>query len=523
MNDDRKTGKQLTTETAPQSAGEQYRALYEKAKQQEELYVSLLNSSSDAIVIYDTDRRIMYINPSHTRIFGWTLEEARGNRLPVVPEWDRAETDIIVERALKHGIPCSAYETQRYTKWGTLVEIGLSASPYYDHQGKLAGVLVIYRDISARKHAETALRLMSKVFREGIDPIIIADLEGIILDVNDAAEHTYGWSREELIGQPFNMAIPTDCHDQVNELQEQCKKGAKIRNVESVRYTRAGRTIPVLMSLSLLTDDKGTPVGIASIAQNLTDLKRTEEQLRDRTKALEQSNQELEQFAYVAAHDLREPLLAVAGYLRMLERRCGKNLDDHGISLLMRALDVTSRMDALIGSLLAYSRLGSETEAFELTDFNLIMSKALDNLRSTIEHLGATVTHQPLPTLMANPSQMVQLLQNLVGNAVKFVRERSPVVSVHALQGEADWVFIVRDNGIGIHQSDLPRIFLPFERVHGRDEFPGTGIGLANCKKIVERHGGRLWVDSTPGEGSTFFFSLPDRPCCAIRSEGNGQ
>ncbi len=511
------------SEEALRDAGEQYRALYEKAKRQEEQYISLLNSSSDAILIYGTDRLVTYLNPSHTRIFGWTLEEARGKRLPVVPEWDRAQTDIIVDRALNQGIPCTAYETQRYTRWRTLVHISLSASPYCDHEGNPTGILVIYRDISARKRAEAALRLMSKVFQEGIDPIIIGDLDGIIVDVNEAAEQTYGWSREDLIGQSVKMVIPPDRHAQVDELQEWCKKGEKIRNVESVRCTRTGRTIAVLMSLSLLTDDQGAPVGIASIAQNLTDLKRTEEQLRDRTNALEQSNQELEQFAYVAAHDLREPLLAVAGYLRVMERRCGPKLDDQGIGLLRRALDSTARMDGLIESLLAYSRIGSEGEAFEPTDFNLIMSRALDNLRSTLEAMSATVTHHPLPTIMANPSQMVQLIQNLVGNAVKFVQDRSPVVSVRAIEREAEWVFMVRDNGIGMQPSEFTRIFLPFERLHSREEFPGTGIGLANCKKIVERHDGRIWVDSTPGEGSTFFFSLPHRNLSTNRVEGNGK
>ena len=293
-------------------------------------------------------------------------------------------------------------------------------------------------------------------------------------------------------------------------MQERCKKGKKVRNVESVRCTRGGKNIPVLLSLSLLTDNKGEGVGIASITQSLADLKRTEAKLRERTKALEQTNQDLEQFAYIAAHDLREPLLAVAGYLKVLQRRHSGELNADGAGMVERALDTTVRMDALIQDLLLYSRLGAQPDALEPTDFNVILVRALDDLKSTIEKTCATIDFDPLPTIMANPSQMAQLFQNLIGNAIKFVSDRCPVIKLSALKREREWVFSVQDNGIGIPSSGLSRIFLPFERFHNREEFPGTGIGLANCKKIVERHRGRIWVESTAGEGSIFCFSLPD-------------
>ncbi len=502
--------KRKASENALVEAGEQYRILTERATRLEEHYLSLLNSSTDAIVIYDLARRVIYLNPSHTKIFGWTLEEARGHRIPVVPPWDTEMNNEIVDRILKDGIPCTAHETRRYTKDRRVLDVSMSASPCYDHEGHPSGILLIYRDISARKNTEAALNRMSNVFRDAINPIIIRDLGGIIVDLNEAAEKTYGWQREELVGKSIKVLIPEDLHAQVDAMQERCKKGKKVRNVESVRCTRGGKNIPVLMSLSLLTDNKGEGVGIASITQSLADLKRTEAKLRDRTKALEQTNQDLEQFAYVAAHDLREPLLAVAGYLKVLHRRHSGELDADGASMVERALDTTVRMDALIQDLLVYSRLGTQPETLEPTDFNVILVRALADLNSAIEKTCATIYYDPLPTIMANPSQMAQLFQNLIGNAIKFVRDRCPVIKLAALKREKEWVFSVQDNGIGIPSSGLSRIFLPFERFHNREEFPGTGIGLANCKKIVERHGGRIWVDSIPGEGSFFCFSLPD-------------
>ena len=366
-------------------------------------------------------------------------------------------------------------------------------------------------DISDRKRVEERLLQMSKVFMESIDPIIIRDLEGRIVDVNNAAEETYGWSREQLIGKPVKIIVPPARHDRVDELSERCKRGEKIQNVEAFHRKRSGEIIPVLLSLSLLRDNKGEPVGIASIAKNLSDLKRTEEMLRAKTKDLERSNRDLEEFAYVAAHDLREPLVGIAANMKILERRCKAALDPEAHELISHTLDITLRMDALVQSLLAYSRLGSGERSFEPTDCNVMLDRALSNLKSAIDEAGATVTSDSLPTVLADPEQMIQLFQNLVSNAMKFASDRPLKVHVGAIEAESRWTFSVTDNGIGIEPPHFDRIFRIFQRLEASRERAGTGIGLANCKKIVEHHGGRIWVESEPGKGSTFFFTIPNR------------
>lgn len=255
----------------------------------------------------------------------------------------------------------------------------------------------------------------------------------------------------------------------------------------------------------------GGSVSKMSMIRDVSDYKLVEEELRHRTEELEKSNKDLEQFAYVAAHDLREPLLAVAAYLKLLERRYAGRLEHEAEKYIAGALNSTIRMDALIQSLLSYSRLGTSEKCFEQTDCARILDTAIANLQLVMNESGATVTSDPLPTVMANSSQLLQLFQNLLSNAIKFAGEKPPEIHVGAVRNDDEWKYFVKDNGIGIEPPYFDRIFLLFQRIRNRPEYPGTGIGLANCRRIVEHHGGRIWVQSTPGKGSTFFFTIPDR------------
>jgi light-regulated signal transduction histidine kinase (bacteriophytochrome) len=221
------------------------------------------------------------------------------------------------------------------------------------------------------------------------------------------------------------------------------------------------------------------------------------------------SNKDLEQFAYMAAHDLREPLIAVSAYLRILEQRYTNQLDPDVHKFLSRAIDTTCRMDTLIQNILAYSRLGSDTSAFETTDSATCLRQALSNLQAAIEESGAQVRSDPLPSMMGNPAQLVQLFQNLVSNAIKFRGDRPVEIHVGVERLTGEYRFWVRDNGIGIESPHIEGIFRLFQRVENGAGRSGSGIGLANCKKIVEHHGGRIWVESEPGRGSTFFFTIP--------------
>jgi light-regulated signal transduction histidine kinase (bacteriophytochrome) len=235
-----------------------------------------------------------------------------------------------------------------------------------------------------------------------------------------------------------------------------------------------------------------------------------ERELREKTEALARSNADLEQFAYVASHDLQEPLRMVSSYVQLFEKRFAGQVDEQADKYIRYAVEGAKRMQSLIAGLLEYSRVGRLDEPFGTVDTNAALDQALSNLRSAIEESRARITRGPLPTLTGNAGRIAQVFQNLIGNALKFRRpDRPATVHVSALPGETEWVFTIVDNGIGIDSQYLERIFVIFQRLHTRAEYPGTGIGLSICKKAVERHGGRIWVESRVGEGSRFHFTLP--------------
>jgi light-regulated signal transduction histidine kinase (bacteriophytochrome) len=269
---------------------------------------------------------------------------------------------------------------------------------------------------------------------------------------------------------------------------------------------------------------------VQSIANLLADAiarARAEDALRATLTDLQRSNADLEQFAYVASHDLQEPLRMVTSYVQLLKLRYAGQLDADADEFIGYAADGAKRMQQLILDLLEYSRVGTRGQPLQPTDANVALDDALWNLDLAISDAGATVTHDPLPTVLADLPQLTQLFQNLIGNAIKFHGAEPPVVhvsacakddvgftmddvrSAHIEHRPSEWVFSIRDNGIGIAPQYFERIFVIFQRLHTRHEYPGTGIGLAVCKKIVERHGGRIWVESQPGQGATFYFTLP--------------
>jgi len=342
-----------------------------------------------------------------------------------------------------------------------------------------------------------------------LDVLLTTDPEGVITEVNKATERISGYSSDELIGKPLRQFFVDQ--DRAQAGIEEIKKEGGSSNYELTVLTKAGKEVPVSFNATVLRDPAGRIIGLLGSARDVTKQRQVESSLKQTMAQLESSNKELEQFAYVASHDLQEPLRMVSSYTQLLEKRYKDKLDSDADEFIGYVVDGVSRMQNLINSLLTYSRVTTKGKALAKTDCEAVLETTITNLKKAIEESSADITHDPLPVVRADDVQVGQLFQNLIGNAIKFRGKNNPRIHVSAEHKDAEWVFSVRDNGIGIEPQYDDRIFQIFQRLHSKEAYPGTGIGLAICKKIVERHGGRIWVESKPGKGTTFFFTLPTR------------
>jgi PAS domain S-box-containing protein len=310
---------------------------------------------------------------------------------------------------------------------------------------------------------------------------------------------------------------------------EHCYKAYQLRDSECeacpIAHTfNDGKTHTIQMELqsgsgirclevtaSSLTDSKGKTIAGIEVVRDITERKQAEEHLRKLSDELSRSNTDLQQFAYVASHDLQEPLRVIAGFVKLLAKRYKGQLDDEAEQFINYTVDGVKTMEMLIKDLLEYSRVQSNGMALKPSDCDKLVKECVKSLQTVIEESGAKVTYDSLPNVKADASQLVRVFQNLISNAVKFHGDEKPKVHISAEKKENEWVFSIRDNGIGINPKQAERIFLIFQRLHTKEEYPGTGVGLAICKRIIEHHGGRIWVESEVGRGSTFFFTIPDR------------
>lgn len=344
------------------------------------------------------------------------------------------------------------------------------------------------------------------------DAILVRDMDNNILYWNDGAEKTYGWAEEEALGKESHMLLHTHFPKPLEELTADLLRNGEWEG-ELGHETKSGEQIVVASRWAIQKGPEGNPSGMLEINRDISERKRAEEQVKSYMAKLEQSNQALQDFAYIAAHDLREPLRKVTSFGNMLRQKCEDSLGQTGNDYLNRMLSAAERMQSLLTGLLAYSRVATAGEPFEEVDLSDLVGEVISDLEVRIVKTGGEVHVGALPVISADPTQMRQLFQNLIGNALKFHKPgEKPMVQVRFVSNaDSGSQIIVEDNGIGFEEQYLDRIFAPFQRLHARSEYEGTGMGLAICKKIVERHGGSITATSTPGTGTLFIVRLPLR------------
>jgi PAS domain S-box-containing protein len=474
-------------------------------------YRSLVNAIENyAVYMIDPGGTVATWNSGAQGIKGYTADEIVGRNYscffpPAAIAAGRPEEILrLAAQAGRH-----QEQSMRVRKDGSQFLADLTLTVLRTTDGTLQGFAELSHDLTESRELEARYR---GLLEAAPDAMVVVNEAGEIVLLNVQAEKQLGYRRDELIGQPVTNVIPEGFAERLiadgtrsaaDALAQQIGTG-----IELVARRKDGTEFAIEIMLSPLESTEGTLVTAA--IRDISVRNAAELQLANTVDELRRSNQELEHFAYVASHDLQEPLRMVSSYTQLLARRYSGQLDADADEFIRYAVDGATRMQQLIQDLLAYSRVGTRTTDLAPTPSGRALDRALLNLRTSIEEAAATVTFDALPPVMADETQLVQLFQNLIGNSIRYQQGDTPP-RIHVgcrRDGTNRWAFTVQDNGIGIDPQYFDRIFGMFQRLHGRDEYAGTGIGLAICKKIVERHGGVITVGSEPGRGSVFGFDL---------------
>jgi PAS domain S-box-containing protein len=472
-----------------------------------------VDQSPASIIITDLNGCIEYVNPKFIEVSGYSFREVKGRNPRILksgltPEYTYKELwKTLNEGNTWHG------EFINKKKNGDIYWEIVSISPIKSEAGMITNYVAVQEDITQKKNIEEALRQSEEQYRflfasmmEGFaycKMIFKNDrpVDFIYINVNDAFTELTGL--KDVVGKKVSKVIP-GIRDSNPELLELYGKVALTGEPE--RFETYLDMLKIWLSISVYSPEKGYFI---TMFDNITERKKAEKAIEHAVKELERSNEELEQFAYIASHDLQEPIRMVMLYTQMLKDKY-INISDDNAKLYMNFLeDGSVRMYNLINDLLEYSRIAFHDKTYKRTDCTEVIKEVIDDLKYTIEQEKAIITYNNLPSIVCNKTQIRQLFQNIISNAIKFRNENTPLIDIKCESNNGNWLFSVKDNGIGIDNKHFEKIFVIFQRLHTRDKYPGTGIGLAICKKIVERHGGHIFVESEKGKGSVFYFTIP--------------
>jgi PAS domain S-box-containing protein len=453
------------------------------------------------------DGTILWANEAERNLLGYSREEYLGHNIAEF-HVDQPVIDDILRR-LRNDEKLNGYETRMLCKDGSICDVAINSSVYRE-DGLFTHTRCVTLDITAKTDAMELQARLAAIVESSDDAIISKDLDGVIRSWNAGAQRLFGYTPEEVIGKPITLIIPPDHLDEEPQIINRLQRGERVDHFETIRRRKDGSLIDVSLTISPVKDAHGKVIGASKIARDITERHRQEKALHEANKALAQSNADLQQFAYSASHDLQEPLRMVAVYGELLKKEFGGQLGPSGDQYIGYTIQGARQMEHLLGDLRAYTLASSAVRVpTEALDAGQILARTLANLESVIKNNDGLVSQAALPHVRMHEFQLEQLFQNLIGNAIRYRSAAPPRIYVAAERQEGEWLFSIKDNGIGIDPQYKEQIFGIFQRLHSTAEYPGTGMGLAICQRIVERAGGRIWVESAPGRGSTFFFTLP--------------
>ena len=475
----------------------------------ESTFRTLLDAIPNAVILIDPKGNISYANPTAFDFFGYPTAEFIGMQIEeLMPESLRKghhalRAGYIENPSIRRMAPDLELFARRKDGSTFPVEIGLS--PLRTQSGIF--VLATVGDLTDFKRSQVYQARLTAMLEGSNYAVVIYKPGGKILTWNPGAERLYGFAATEAVGAPVEAIMGDRFHAYALEVVARFSDGKGAYETETRRRCKDGSLVEVSLTSSPAFDEYKRLAAIVELSYDITDRKRAAVELAQRARELARSNENLEHFAYVASHDLQEPLRMITSYLQLIEQRYKGRLDKDADEFINFAVDGAKRMQSLIKDLLDYSRAGRNTEMHRVSLDETVKS-AIESLQARIADTSAAIEVNAHHEVMADRSGLYHLMLNLLSNALKFRGETAPVIRVSAQREGAFWIVSVCDNGIGINPGQQERIFGMFERLHARDRYEGNGIGLAVCKRIVEAHGGRIWVESEPGKGSTFRFTV---------------